>query len=131
MAAQVDHADELLRLVATKLPGFRFNADGKAHPLPSTTTFSGHGAATQDAIAVAFGSNSGRVAVDVLNDKPTPAPLAVMAIDYPKFGALGLPNMPAAQREFVGDMFNAFGMATMQILIDERGLVFWAEVEQR
>jgi hypothetical protein len=131
VTAQIDHADDLLRMIATKLPGLELDADGKAHALPSTIPFPGHDAATKDAVALAFGSDSAHVAADVLHDKATPAPLVVMAFDYPKLGAMVLPSMPADQQALMSGIFNAFGLATMQMLIDDRGLVFWGDLELR
>jgi hypothetical protein len=125
-----DHAADLAQKLASTLLGIDLPADGKPHALPARSPVTGHVSATNDAIAVALGTGTESRVTEALGGKPVPAPLAVLRIDYPRLGDLvattGVPTHP----ETVA-MFQAFGMATMQVLVDERGLVTWMAVEMR
>ncbi|HTR52076.1 MAG TPA: hypothetical protein VMJ10_15290 [Kofleriaceae bacterium] len=118
-----DHVGELVKLIAAELPELDLRADGRAHPLPAKLQYPGHFALAADALAVALGKDSERTATSLLSGKPVPAPLAYFSIDYSQLApALGLEGPSAA-------IVSGFGPVTMQLTVDDRGLVMWSTME--
>ncbi len=126
---RMDHADDLLKMVASQLPGIEASADGKPHPLPALLGFPGSFAAHPDALALALGSNSDARAVDILGGTPVTAPLLFMEYDYTRLFDLILADKHDAESEMSRAMVKLFGLATIQVLVDERGLVSWFSFE--
>jgi hypothetical protein len=126
---QLDHTTELLKLASSQVPGFEVSADGKAHALPAMVPFPGHVAASETAIGVALGPNSATTAVDVLQGTAGPAPLAMMVFDYRRFGDLMAASQPGPETENMREIMKLFGVATMQLVVDQRGLVTWMSFE--
>jgi hypothetical protein len=130
-AIHLDRADDLIALAKQQLPGFELATDGQAKPLPPMVPMSGHMAASKDAIAVAVGSLSAGRAVDGLAGKAVPAPLLVLQYDYSQLGDFMTVGQTGPDAENMRAMMKAFGVATMQVLADERGLVAWGSFELR
>ncbi len=129
---QLDHTADLLKLATSELPSFTVPLDGKAHPLPAMLPFPGHVAASETSIGVGVGSNSAVTAVDAIQGKSGPAPLLLMQYDYSRFGELMGATMPkGAEAAMMFDMFKMFGIATVQMVADARGLVMWTAIEIR
>jgi hypothetical protein len=128
---QLDRAGELLKFAASQLPNFDVPLDGKAHALPSAIPFPGHVAANQSAIGVALGPTSATTAVRVLEGKPAPAPLALMSFDYSRLADLILAGQHGPDADSMRDIFKAFGVLTMQLLVDARGAVTWMSIDLR
>lgn len=123
---QADHAPDLVKLAGGKLPGLDVPADGKAHKLPdSTTPFPGHAATNDHAIGVALGPTSEADAVTALGGKAVPAPLLAVAFDYSRMGAFMQDMNGGPDAALIRDVFSHFGVAAAQILIDDRGVVWW------
>ena len=128
---QLDDAGALLALLSSQLPGLEIKADRKAHALPALIPFPGHVAASERAIGVALGANSAAVAVDTLQGTAAPAPLAVFALDYSRLGQLVLSDMHGEEAEAMRTIMDAFGLATLQIAVDARGVVMSGMFELR
>ncbi len=126
---RMDHAGDLLKLVASQLPGIEVSADGKPHPLPALLGFPGSFAAQPDALALAMGANSDADAVEVLGGTPVAAPLLFMEYDYARLFDLVLADKHDAESEMSRAVMKLFGLATIQVLLDERGLVTWLSFE--
>jgi hypothetical protein len=126
---RADRAAEIAVAITRAVPGLSLPSDGKAYPLPAAAQVPGHVVARQDAIAVAVGANSASQAIDALQGKPQPAPLVVAIIDYARYsdllGGLG------AQLEDARNIMKLLGIATMQLLVDDRGFVTWMAIENR
>jgi hypothetical protein len=124
-AVHADHAAELVKLLAAKLPGLDLPLDGKAHPLPAAgLPGPATAAATSDTLAVGFGADSTKV-TDLLGDKPAPAPLALVIFDYQRLGDL-IPNNPNdPESADMKQLMRALGVLRMDLIVDERGLVAW------
>jgi len=71
------------------------------------------------------------IATIMLGDKPAPAPLALMVLDYSRIGGL-IPDNPAdpSSRD-LKDMVEKLGIVRFQVLADERGLGVWIDVEMK
>jgi hypothetical protein len=120
-----------LAMAAQQLPNFKLEANGKPQPLPMPPgmPFSGHIAASKHAIGAALGPDSERKAADALGGTAQPAPLALMRIDYERFfDVMGKIDPSGAM---LSDMYKAFGVATMQATVDDRGAVMWFEMRMR
>ena len=130
-AVHLDHADDLVAMLKQELPGFDLATDSQAKPLPPMVPMSGHMAASKDAIAVAVGAVSAGHAVDALAGKAVPAPLMVLQYDYSQLGDLMTFNQSGSDADNMRAMMKAFGVATMQLLADERGFVAWGSFELR
>jgi len=131
-SVQLDHAAELLKLAAAEIPNLDIPPDGKPHVLPSSAIpFPGHAAASDRMIGVAVGQNSAKAAVTALQGSPAPAPLLVMAYDYGRLLDLIPTGGNDVDMQAMRDMFKAFGMAAMQIIVDARGVVWWMSFEMK
>ncbi len=126
---RMDHADDLLKMVASQLPGIEATADGKPHALPALLGFPGSFAAHPDALALAMGANSDARAVDLLGGTPVAAPLLFMEYDYTRLFDIVLADKHDAASEMSRAVVKLFGLATIQVLVDERGLVSWFSFE--
>ncbi|MEO7734976.1 MAG: hypothetical protein ABIY55_28740 [Kofleriaceae bacterium] len=129
---QLDHPGDVLKLATSELPSFNVPLDGKAHALPALIPVPGHVAASETAIGVGLGANSAAVAVDAIHGKAGPAPLMLLRYDYGRFGELmGAAMPPGPQTEMMFDLLKMFGVATVQMVADARGLVMWTAIELR
>jgi hypothetical protein len=128
---QLDHAGELVKFATSQMPNFEVPLDGKAHALPQEIPFPGHVAANQGTIGVGLGPSSATTAVRALEGKPVPVPLALFAFDYSRLGELILASEHGPDADNLRDIFKAFGILTMQLLVDTRGAVAWMSVEMR
>ena len=126
---RMDHADDLLKMVASQIPGIEASADGKPHPFPAFLGFPGSFAAHPDALSLAMGSNSDTRAVELLDGTPVAAPLLFMEYDYQRLFDLVLADKHDAESEMSRAVMKLFGLATIQVLVDERGLVTWVSFE--
>lgn len=127
---QLDHAGNVLQLAKAKMPQLEIPADGKAHPLPAgVMPLPGFAAASEKAIGIGIGTGGEAKAVEVLGGTPAPAPLAVMAFDYGRMGDL-LPVAQGEDGEQMRAIFKMLGRVVMQVVVDERGLVFWSSLDQ-
>jgi hypothetical protein len=120
---QLDHTGELLQLAGSQLPGFDMKPDGQAHALPALIPYPGHVAASDHAIGLGLGPSSAATAVGALQGKPMPAPLALFVFDYRRMGDLILSSQHGSDADNLRDLIKAFGVATMQLLVDARGVV--------
>jgi hypothetical protein len=127
---QADHAPELVKLAQAKLPGFELPADGKAHALPANASpIPGHVASSEHAIGVALGPTSEADAVAALGGKAAPAPLLAIAFDYSRMSAF-LPDMNSGpETAMIRDVISHFGVLAAQLLIDDRGFVWWGSFD--
>jgi hypothetical protein len=128
---QIDRADEVVKMATSQLPGLTIAADGKAQPLPALIPFPGHVAASTGAIAVALGPTSATTVPALLADRALPAPLMVMEFDYGRLGDLVLGKEHSAELADMRKIMQMFGLAILQVLVDERGVVTWASFELR
>jgi hypothetical protein len=126
---RADRTTELVRGLSSMLPGIDLRADGKPHALPAGLPMTGHAAVTGEALAVALGKSSESRVTDALRGKPVPAPLAVMRVDYSRMGAF-MTSMGTGDPATLA-MMQVFDLATMQLLVDDRGLVAWMSVDMR
>jgi hypothetical protein len=127
---RVANTTGLVDMAKQQLPGFELAADRKPRAFPAQLGFPGHIAASQDAIAVATGPGSDRVAGDVLGGTAGTAPLMLMRYDYAQMSDL-LASVDPVSGPMLRDIYKAFGVATMQVTADDRGLVMWAVVEMK
>jgi hypothetical protein len=128
---QLDHTGALLKDASREVPDLVVQPDGKAHALPPASPFPGHVAANEHAIGVGLGPNSATAATGALEGTPAPAPLAVIVFDYARMGDLILASQTGAEAEDVRAVIQAFGLATIQLLVDARGVVSWMSFELR
>ena len=125
---QLDRTAPLLQLAANQ-SGFDLQPDRKVHALPPTFDVHGHVAASDTTIAIALGRNSAATAAQLLAAPTAPAPLALVQFDYRRAGAL-IPK-DASNSDDVRAAVAALGMATVQLVADERGLVVWSSFALR
>jgi len=125
-AVHLDRTAPLLQL-ASQQTALELQPDGKARALPVTVPFAGHIAASETTIAAAAGRGSAVAAGQLVKAPAVPAPLVLVQVDYQRAAQL-LPNQ---QDESVRAIAAAFGMARMQLVADERGLVAWASFALR
>ncbi len=132
-AVQLDHPGDLLKLAGGQLPSLNIPLDGKPHALPAMLPVTGHLAANDKAIGVGLGASSATTAVDAIQGKAGPAPLALIRYDYSRIGELmnALPQGPQAamMRDMMHDLMSMFGVATIQLVADARGFVMWMSLE--
>ena len=128
---QLDHTGELLKRAAREVPDLAIQPDGKAHALPAASPFPGHVAASDHAIGVGVGPSSAAAAIGALDGTPAPAPLALLVFDYARMGDLVLASATGPDAEDMRAVIQAFGLATIQLLVDARGVVSWTSFELR
>lgn len=128
---QLDHTGALLKDASREVPDLVVQPDGKAHALPPASPFPGHVAANEHAIGVGLGPNSATAATGALEGTAAPAPLALIVFDYGRMGDLILASETGADAEDMRAVIQAFGLATLQLLVDARGVVSWTSIELR
>jgi hypothetical protein len=123
-SVQATDTAELRRALASV--GLDLQPDKTPAALPQSMPFKGHAAASKQTVAFAIGANSQSRVGRELDGTPVPAPLLIMRYDYARFfGAMpGSPELAPMK-----DMFNMLGVATLQLDVDERGVVGWMSLD--
>lgn len=130
---QVENAGEVIKLAQMKLKTLDLPTDGKAHALPQDVApLKAFAAANDHAISFAVGPKADGDATRGLGGKPVDAPLVVVAFDYAQLGKFlpmsAMAGNPALRDDMV-KMFDALGRLVMQLVVDDRGLVFWMSTD--
>jgi hypothetical protein len=124
-AVQVDHTDGILKLTPQV---DNLKADRKPHALPAGGLISGHIAASETTFALAAGPGSAAQVTGLIAARSTPAPLAVLRADFARLGSAVANPARDADADALR-ILKAMGIGTMQLVVDDRGLVVWNSLD--
>ncbi len=135
-----DDAPALVNLAASALPGIPLSdlrPDGTSREImPGSMPFPVHAILRPGGVALWAGAGGEKDAQAALAGRPEPAPLLRFYYDYVRFTEFSASLSAQAQgqdesRALLDQMSKIFGTATMDVTVDDRGLVWWFKMNMR